>query len=1411
MGTVLWLGRRLLGRRRVNGKLLIGLIVTIVLLGTGVHFLHAYQIKRQAGVLYRQALRAEEEGRSADVAKYLDTYVRLEPTDTDALEKLGLALVKEAKSPRELLFAYGRLEQVVRQDPQRHEIRRQIGEIGIRIGYFRSVVGHLETLHRQFPNDGEVAYLLGVCYENLKQEARAREQYEAAIEKAPSRIPAYVALARLLRKGGQTDQATGIMNRLVQANPKSHEAYLERALYRKQVGDITGAAADVNWALAEAPHDAAVLLLAADIAQAAKQTNEARRHLQLGVEHHRKDARMYLALARLELLADRRDDALTCIRQGLDNLPDHTLLLAELTPLLIDKGELGVAAETIERLRQRSDLPVAQPAWFDFFDACLLMQKKEWSEASRLLERVRPHVASVPELTGVVEMRLALCYQQRGEPDRQAEALERALKAGSTKLDVNGRLAKAELLATTGKVEEALRLHQELVADLPSVRFRMVPLLIARALRQPAAQQAPYWQEVERTLEAAARDGSRAVEVLILRAEVTAAKGNLGLATEQLARARSEQPAQLLLWLAYAHFLERQGKLDEALDVLQKAKDRFGRQVGLNLALAFHWGRRPGEQASLALVELEKDREHLKPDEQEALLRGLAAVYTARSDYKQAQRLLAEVAGMRPHDLGLRLAQLEVARQMGDEALVQHLLDEIEKMERGRGTTWSYGRACQLIVAADKGGHTQGVAQLAEAQTLLTQVRQQRPHWPAVPLREANLMDLQGQTARAVELYLQAIDLGDRNPHVIRRAVQLLAKHERFTQIDQLMEKLRQANALTPELRHVAWSLWAQRGHQDWVLTAAREAVERGSKDFRDHYWYAQLLAAEKQDREAETVLRQACERIGHVPETWVALAQHLARTGQQDKIAAVIDQATRALPEDKRVSALASLYELAGQVDKAGEHYQTLLKAKPNDVATLCRVAAFGIRTQQPGQAEPLLRKILEPSSKASEPEAAWARRSLAVVLAASRTYPRYQEAVKLVPDDAKAGSAPPEERLARATVLAMGPGRAQHREAVRLFEELREKGHPLAPVQLFLLAQLREEDNHWSEARKVFEALLSTSENQQFLGHYIRRLVANDLLDDAAKWHAKLETLAPKAFATVELKGQILKAHGKVEEAVALLEAAVAPATVPEEDLFVAAGVVESWRQPAAAERLYQKFADRSKRPTRALAVAEFFARQGRVDKALDWCEATAGTLPLETVAGACVTMLAVGGGNAAQCQRAAGWLEKALEKAPKSSILIANQAMLRNLQGRYPEAEQLYRQALALDAHNIMALNNLACLLARTDGARRGEAALELVNRCMDLVGPSPALLDTRALIYLRKGGHTAQALKDLEDAIALSPVPEYYFRLAEVRWQAGNKSAAAAALKRAIATGLKPERLHALDQPAYRDMVSQLTPQ
>ncbi len=1420
---------------KLNGRYLLCLLGGLTVLAGGLYFLHRSQLKRNASALLSQSKRAEQQGRLDRAVKYLDRYVQLASHDLDALQRYGLLLdrVTAPPNPKGRLAALLTLERLIQKQPERHDVRRELVRIAMApdLQRYSDARHHLEKLLDKEPNSAELEFLLGQCLERMKDYEKAAKWFGKTIEHQFGHIEAYSRLAAILRHHrSDPDKANKLMDEAVQKNTepveayllrvpvmaslcylitkdaKPLEAYLARAQYCKEAAMLQQAAEDLEQARELAPDDDTVLLQSAEVARATGEIKEARGYLARGLKKHRPEARLYIALAALEVQTHRPSEALASLRRGLTALPNHPELLWSLADLLLQRGERAEPRKIIDQQLRRQQFPAAL---LDYLEARFELAKGDAPAAAAILERIQPALQPWPDAAREADLLLGHCCEQIGDADRQHNAYRRVVAAD--RLSVPGCLGLGSALVKLGKVDEALVVYERIASKVPASRLMKARLLILTNLRRPPAER--QWDSVATLLDEHVKDmqekGMPADSAVpILRAEILAGQDKLDEAYTLLAAEKDRRPRDLQLWVALAGLKDRQGKPDDALALLDEADKRLDEGVELRLARARHWGQRGGRAARAALARLEGEAGKLSPADRERLLRGLAQAYAEAGAAKEAYRLWEQLAREHPDDLHLMLILFDRARQTGDEPGMERLTQEMYRVERADGTLWRYGRVCLLLGKARLGDK----AALTEARPLLDTVVARRPAWSRPRLCEAQLLELAGDAAAAVPSYLRAIDLGEQDLRVIERVVGLLYARQRFAEADQVIRKLPEQAPLSAGLQRLASevSLRTASGPQDYrrALERARKAVPADTKDYRQLIWLGQMEWAGGHVKEADAALRKAVAVAETEPAPWVALVAHLVRTDRRTEAEQTTDEAHRKIKGPHALLARAQCEEIAGRTERATKLYGKAELARPEDTTTLAGVAGFHLRQGQRDEAGKKLRKIIDLSAKAPE-QAAWARRTLAVLLAAGGDAGRALELLGLSDGTERltAGKkVSPQDKRTRAVILAAQKDKQSRREAIRLLKELFAKQPPTAEDQFFL-AQLYEAVDDWINARLWLGKLApGQADNPAFLEHYARALLRHGELDEAKRQVELLKKREPRSFRSAELSARLLAALGQTEEAArALREYARGEGARPE----LAAAVLEQLKQTEAAGELYEALAKQPGPPEKALPLAGYLGRRGKVREALDLCEAVwKETRTPEAVAQTCLVVLHAGSDDA-QRGRVAGWLEGAARKHPDRPVLLAYQADLSNLRGRYGEAARFYEKLLERAPQGVGTLNNLAWLLALHEG--KTAAALDLIGRAIELEGAAPAyLLDTRGTIYL-KSGATDRALNDLQKAVAEAPTATRYFHLARAHFQARDRRAATRALERARGMGLTPDRLHPLERPAYAELVAGLAPQ
>jgi tetratricopeptide (TPR) repeat protein len=287
--------------RKVNVKVLVWLVGTLAVSSAGVHFLHAYQVHHHAGSLFEQAERAQEGGKFREAADYLARYLAYQPADTGALVRYALLLDKLADGPGAHYRAFALLEQAVRREPDRGDLREQAAGLAIGLFRFDDAARHLEALLKTRPGQADVEYSLGWCQESMGNYAQAVSSYRQALRHGPSNLAGYQHLANLLNdRMERPQQAAQVLDDMVAANPEAAEAYLHRARYRQRIRALPEAWADLIQARRLAPNDTQVIRAGAKVALARGDLDESLNWVLRGLELHPTDAQLLSVLAELD-------------------------------------------------------------------------------------------------------------------------------------------------------------------------------------------------------------------------------------------------------------------------------------------------------------------------------------------------------------------------------------------------------------------------------------------------------------------------------------------------------------------------------------------------------------------------------------------------------------------------------------------------------------------------------------------------------------------------------------------------------------------------------------------------------------------------------------------------------------------------------------------------------------------------------------------------------------------------------------------------------------------------------------------------------------------------------------------------------------------------------------------------------
>lgn len=1443
--------------RKLNLRLAAILLVSLLVFGVAVYFVRALQVRRNAGFFKGEAEAALEQAKQLEAAldeakpaeeeeirrrrdeKYQDAvlnyswYVRLRPDDVDALEQLGLLLAdlfEQRRDRRTFSDAYGTLEAVLREDPARTKTRRKLVDLMMHPGVERwaDAEKHVRKLLRASPDDPDLLELLARCQTELRQPGMAVETYKQLIEKSPDRPENYARLAGLLRN--QLDrpaEADQWMAKLVESNPNSAEAHRGYGDYllhvRRRNEDAAAVTARLEDALAHAersielePGEAVGYQLAALCAMRLGRFDRARQCARQAIEIRPGDYRTYSTLVDVELRAGQRDRAIEVLKDGLDATGGHPALEWTLANLLIDMRQLDEVRKSIAKLEK---LGYAE-ARVGYLRARVELVQGNWKEAIRAFGAIRKELVTWPDLAKQADFWVAECYGRLGNPDMRLKYLRRAVDVDP--FFAPALAAMAEAATAAGQMDEAFEQYVNLIKmgrTVTGPAFARVMML--RELQKPKDQR--NWEPVEKVLEQAAAEVD-SPQIAVYRAEVLLAQDKQDEAETLLLEARKKMPQAVEIWAMLASMAERQQKWDEAVALLKEAEEQVADRVGLALARARYFVERYGERAADQLRKMADRTAEFDDAGKLRYWRGLVTQSMRLGDTDQVEKLARRILARRPDDVDTRFLLFDVAMRREDVEGMKRELDELHKLT-GEGAIWLYGRAVQLSLAAKDGQDPV----LDRALEYLRRARAARPSWGRVVLLIAGIYDQKGDYDRALDFYLEAVQMGERNPRALRRVVQLLYARQRYKEAVRLLDDFA---TIPAELTRAYSEMLFRLERFDKALELARKAAQ-GSKDPTDHMWLGQvclvvslrsryrqeLVEAEQLLAEAEEAFVRATEVAGDIADTWVALIRFYTETNQLDKAEAAVARAEEKIPPENAAIALAQCYEAMNDVERAQKKYEEALAAKPGDAVTMRYAAKFHLRTHNVAAAEDLLERLVGGDVAAGKADRIWARRRLALLLATRPGYQNRQKALELIEQNLAEEADSVQDRRVKAGMLAKDPSSDSRQLAIRELEDLVAGEDNASAEDLYELHQLYLAEGNWVKANDQMVRLLADyGPRPRYVVPYVRALLDRGELSEAANWLDRLEGyVIANSYTMVQLRSELLVRSGDPGRAKELMLG-----FVDGEDAYPAdrltrvrlmAGHFEELAERlegngraeaaaeflAAAESLLRQYV--AERPLEALRLGAFLARQGRIDEALELIEDRWEADTPIALAGAMVALLRHPAATPEQLRRAENVLKAALVKFDRAVPLLLVTADYYSNHGRYREAESNYREIIDKNPNDAVALNNLAVLLA-LQGTKTDEA-LELINRAIGIAGPVAPMLDSRASVHLARG-NPQDALKDLAGAISEQPSPVRRFHQAQAFEMAGQRPEAVRAMRQALDDGLTPEMLQPLERPAFERM-------
>lgn len=1377
---------------------------------TGVLFgIHALQARRIPDALKRQAELATENGKSDSAIRHLRQYLEFRPDDNDAREELAVLVRERANGndTTELLFLY---DQILRRDPSRESIRREALKVCLRFGRYTDAESHAEELLKSFPDESDLWQKLAAAQAALQKSEAAVKSYESAIRSAPSDILAYQRYAQYLwRDLQQTNQAREVLNRLVENTPHLPDGYLSRAKFDSYQGDDWDAIPDIRRALEVAPENPDALLMLAEQLQKRRQIAAARDCLADGLALYPSDTRLVRALAWLELNRGSIGASIAALERGLEHVPDRVAafdLMVPLADLLLQLGDTSRTEELIARLGSRSDKTGMMQV--KYLQARLAMQNSDWPAAKGLLTELRSDAVGLPGLESQANLLLSNCLQRLGEHEAEQETLRVLLNRDPNHL--GARLALAQTLLNAGAFAEAEREYNQAVRSpyaSHQIHGTLVRLKAARLLESRSNSR--EWDQLEQVSNQLQKHFGNSLEPMLLRAELATLRGNPGKAVSMLRAEAARRPGDARVWAALADATATLAGVSIGLGVIDEGQASAGDGPDLRIARADLYARDPAQirpiQPLAEQIDTWSDADQLR------LLYGLLEVYDRLGDDEGVIRMSRRIASRRPSDIAIWQALGERAYSSGDTQAAEFARTNLLRIDDS-GKSAALCDAWQALAGGQRAEHA------AVAQSLVKQFGDQ-PVSTEACVTLARLRAELGESDAAKALFQRALTLEPARFTPARESLRYTLKTGDKEAASRLIQRLSRDPRWTEEpFRRLVRSTLPRlsEAESDMLLSLVRPWAEARTGGVA---WLGDCYLSLSRFDDAVACYRESIQRQPVCPDDWLRLAILEARQSGSEAAGKVLERAAKELPPTLYLGLAATFVDSPYTPEGWKPELETPQQYRAFTQARL----ATKLSRYQRDQAAEILENYLE-EENLPPGDATWARRNLAMLLVIRGGKADRNKAMSLLEMDADSEDDTPDEIRSSAAVLTAlaryldGEERRKVlNRATTLLTRLAKKTG--TPRDAYLLAQVHRAKGDREASIAVMNQLLAQDpKNLEFHLFALEELMGIVPMpkEVAGQFAQRLLVEHPADFRAVAAVAKFECKAGQPERALALAEGYIRTADQNVGDMSAKSARVaelldEMARLPevrnssvgkrmvsVAIER-YQELA--TTRPEAVIAAAGLLGFTGQTEEAFRFVDRFAKGQSDRLRAAAGLAVLRGGEASEAQFARVQGWLESAIDEEPDSLNLILNQGELYALQQKYRQAEQAYETVLQQDPRNVIALNNMAWILAPQPD--RADRAMEMVERAVAEVGLTGELLDTRARIRITSK-QFEQAERDLHQALIQGKTPLRMFHLAMAKQAKSPDQAdeARQTFKQALTRGLNPQLVHPQDLPIYR---------
>jgi tetratricopeptide (TPR) repeat protein len=801
--------------------------------------------------------------------------------------------------------------------------------------------------------------------------------------------------------------------------------------------------------------------------------------------------------------------------------------------------------------------------------------------------------------------------------DRDWEEFEEVVKQAHGRFGKNAAFVSLEAMAAIARNDRpaALQLLQTVgsapdpddARQLQRAWLVLADSALDQQRREPDAKKRS-WQELDEILKLAHGQLGKGSAVLLPAAAAALVRNDRPAAISLLETFGSTAKIDVAQLPRLAALWQAAGNRAEADSALVRFRELGGDAVQWALAESRLFIQR-GE-ASNAIAVLGQAREQIPEAERSAIDRRLIELEIDVGAIQSARGRLRDLRAAKSRDLWVYETVADLAIVGGDLSELEACEHEVQTVEGRTGTLWRYCRAMRLLeTTSDKrSGHT-------ESRRLLKEIDATRSNWPLSEVLRGCLAERsardeedkaqqQSEFDQAVGFFELALQSDARNLTALQRLVATLYRQKRYDEASSHIQQRGQFAWLSEEFAAEAVQAHLQVGRVGDAQRIARAAAELRPADATSMLLYAQCLAFDGKNRDAETVFRKATRIAPTDIRTWISLVRFYGRQHRQADARQALDElvAHVELTPFKREIVLAQMLDLIGDRPGAERHYLQALAENKADSNLLEEIGRFFLPSD-PDKAFGFFEQALKADPKSTE-----ARRQVALLCGLRGNDAELGRAIELLGQGEAAAHG--DDRRNEAALLLRRGGEARCRQAVELLSSLVKSSKQPLPGDRLLLAKAYIDLAEIDLAQEQYEIVLKSREEPLFQVLFVRFLNRFDRLALADQWLSRLEQDGGSGRPEIhELRVEWLRRSRRVAEIEPLVDAflesqmKLAKNDIQQAALIrYAADLFTDLKLFDAAEKKYREFVRRNPASYKSLAL--WLVERGRVDDALELC---------------------------------------------------------------------------------------------------------------------------------------------------------------------------------------------------------------